>query len=62
MWLLFDTGFLGGKKKGFQGWRDGLVARTTDCSSRGHEFNSQQPHGVSQPFVTDSGVPSSGLK
>ena len=27
------------------GWRDGSVVKSTDCSSRGPEFNSQQPHG-----------------
>ena len=29
--------------------RDGSVVKSTDCSSRGPEFNSQQPHGGSQP-------------
>jgi hypothetical protein len=24
-------------------WRDGSVVKNTDCSSRGPEFNSQQP-------------------
>jgi len=33
------------------GWRDGSVVKSTDCSSRGPEFNSQQPHGGSQPSV-----------
>jgi hypothetical protein len=33
------------------GWRDGLVVKSTDCSSRGPEFDSQQPHGGSQPSV-----------
>jgi hypothetical protein len=32
----------------FRGWRDGSAVKTTDCSSRGHEFNSQQPHDGSQ--------------
>jgi hypothetical protein len=27
------------------GWRDGSVVKSSDCSSRGPEFNSQQPHG-----------------
>jgi hypothetical protein len=36
------------------GWRDGSVAKSTDCSSRGTEFNSQQPHGSSQPSVMGS--------
>jgi hypothetical protein len=26
-----------------QGWRDGSVAKSTDCSSRGSGFNSQYP-------------------
>jgi hypothetical protein len=33
------------------GWRDGSAIKGTDCSSRGPEFNSQQPHGGSQPSV-----------
>jgi hypothetical protein len=33
------------------GWRDGSVAKSTDCSSEGPEFKSQQPHGDSQPSV-----------
>jgi len=36
------------------GWRDGLVVKGTDCSSRGPEFKSQQPHGGSQPSVMRS--------
>jgi hypothetical protein len=31
-----------------EGWKDGSLVRSTDCSSRGPEFNSQQPHGGSQ--------------
>jgi hypothetical protein len=31
------------------GWRDGSVVKSTDCSSEGPEFKSQQPHGGSQP-------------
>jgi hypothetical protein len=30
-------------------WRDGTVVKSTDCSSRGLEYNSQQPHCGSQP-------------
>jgi hypothetical protein len=26
------------------GWRDGSLIKSTDCSSRGPEFNSQQSH------------------
>ena len=34
------------------GCRDGSVVKSTDCSSRGPGFNSQQPHGSLQPSVT----------
>jgi hypothetical protein len=34
------------------------VVKSTDCSSRGPEFNSQQPHGGSQPSEL---MPSSGV-
>ena len=27
------------------------MVKSTDCSSGGHEFKSQQPHGDSQPSV-----------
>ena len=37
-----------------EGWRDGSAVKSTDCSSRGPEFNSQQTHGGSQPFVMGS--------
>jgi hypothetical protein len=30
------------------GWRDGSAVKSTDCSSKGPEFNSQQSHGGSQ--------------
>jgi hypothetical protein len=33
---------------------DGSAVKSTDCSSRGPEFNSQQPHGGSQPSVMGS--------
>jgi hypothetical protein len=32
------------------------AGKRTDCSSRGPEFNSQQPHGGSQPSVMGSGA------
>jgi hypothetical protein len=32
----------------------GEMAKRIDCSSRGHEFNSQQPHGGSQPSAIGS--------
>jgi hypothetical protein len=33
------------------GWQDGSVVKSTDCSSEGPEFKSQQPHGGSQPSI-----------
>jgi hypothetical protein len=36
------------------GWRAGLAVKSTGCSSRGPEFNSQHPHGGSQPSVMGS--------
>ena len=39
------------KKKDQRGRRDGTVVKSTDCSSRGPDFNSQQTHGGSQPSV-----------
>jgi hypothetical protein len=43
------------------GWRDGSAVKSTDCSSRGPEFNSQQTsimvpgyNGGSQPSVIES--------
>jgi ribosomal protein L37AE/L43A len=36
------------------GWRDGSVGKNTDCSSKGPEFKSHQPHGGSQPSVMRS--------
>jgi hypothetical protein len=42
------------KKKKLGGWRDGSAIKSIDYSSRGSEFNSQQPHGGSQPFVMGS--------
>ena len=43
-----------------KGWRDGSAVKSTDCSSKGPELNSQQPHGGSQPSVMDS-MPSSDM-
>jgi hypothetical protein len=31
------------------GWQDGSAGKSTDCSSKGPELKSQQPHGGSQP-------------
>jgi hypothetical protein len=39
-----------------RGWRDGSVVKSAGCSSRGPEFNSQQPHGSSQLSVIRSGA------
>jgi hypothetical protein len=36
------------------GWRDGSAVKSTDCSSRDPELNSQQPHDGSQPSVMRS--------
>jgi hypothetical protein len=36
------------------GWRDGSVVKSTGCSSRGPEFNSQESHGGSQASVMGS--------
>jgi hypothetical protein len=37
-----------------RGRRDGSAVKSTDCSSKGPEFKSQQPHGGSQPSITRS--------
>ena len=34
--------------------RDSSGVKSTGCSLRGHEFNSQQPHGDLQPSVIGS--------
>ena len=39
-----------------EGRRDGSEVKSTGCSSRGPEFNSQQPHGGSQPPVMRYGA------
>jgi hypothetical protein len=31
-------------KELYMGWRDGSEVKSTDCSSKGPEFKSQQPH------------------
>jgi hypothetical protein len=43
-------------KVGIEGWRDGSVVKSTDYSSRGPEFKSQQPHGGLQPSAMGSGA------
>ena len=50
-----------GKPARNKGWRNGSEVKSTDCSSRGPEFNSQQPYGGSQPSVMRSnGLEDSG--
>jgi hypothetical protein len=49
----------GGKNRSYlkfnwQGWRDGSAGKSTDCSFKGPEFKSQQPHGSSQSSVMGS--------
>jgi hypothetical protein len=41
-------------KRILMGWGDGSLVKSTDCSSRDPEFNSQQPHGGSQTSVKGS--------
>ena len=38
------------------GWRDGSEVKSIACSTKGPDFNSQQPHGCSQPSVMGSGA------
>jgi hypothetical protein len=42
------------KKKRFWAGEMAQWVRAPDCSSKGQEFKSQQPHGGSQPSVTRS--------
>jgi hypothetical protein len=35
-------------------YKDGSALKSTDCSSSGPEFNSQQPRGASQPSIMGS--------
>jgi hypothetical protein len=35
-------------------WKDGSMIKSTDCSSEGPEFKSQQPHSGSKPSVMRS--------
>ena len=54
--LSMDGPFLALENTMLGGWRDGSVVKSTVCSSRGREFNSQQPHGGSQPAIMRSGA------
>jgi hypothetical protein len=42
------------KKNRELGWRDGSKLKSTDYSSEGPEFKSQQPHSGSQPSIMRS--------
>jgi hypothetical protein len=42
------------KNSSVQGLRDGSATKSTDYSSEGPEFKSQQSHGGSQPSVMRS--------
>jgi hypothetical protein len=42
------------KRNKDSGWRDGSAIKSTECSSEGPEFESQQPHGGSQPSIMRS--------
>jgi hypothetical protein len=42
------------KQKNPRGWGDGSAVKSTNCSSEGREFKSQQPHGGSQPSIMRS--------
>jgi len=53
-YIVSQQGYLTMPVRNKQGWRVGSVVKLTDCSSRGPEFNSQQPHGGSQPSVMGS--------
>ena len=52
--LVLSSGKKKKKRVESWGWRDGSVVKHTDCFSKGPEFNSQQPHGGSQPSVMGS--------
>ena len=44
------------RKRKKEGWSHGSEVKSTGYSSRGPEFNSQQPYGGSQPSVMRSGA------
>jgi hypothetical protein len=48
------TKLVGNIKSNYRGWRDGSAVKSTNCTSKGPEFNSQQQHGGSQPSVMES--------
>jgi hypothetical protein len=56
-WILVSSRLCNGmllKRKKGGGWRDDSAVKSTDCSSEGPEFKSQQPHGGSQPSIMRS--------
>ena len=44
-------------RKIIQGWREGSAVKSTDCSSRAPEFNSQQRHASSGVSEDSNSVP-----
>lgn len=50
--LFLDDPFLMWWRNKTWGWSDGSVVKSTGCSLREPEFDSQQPHGDSQPSLT----------
>jgi hypothetical protein len=45
------------KKYHNRGWREGSEVKSINCSFRGPKFNSQKPHGSSEPSMMKSSVP-----
>jgi hypothetical protein len=43
-------------------WRDGSADKSTNCSSKGPEFKSHQPHGGSQPSHNEISNKTMGMK
>ena len=43
-----------GGLEGWVHWGESSAVKSADCSSTDSEFNSQQPHGGSPPFVMGS--------
>ena len=53
-WWALVTADLGCKKAAYRAGEMVQEVKSTDCSSRGPEFNPQEPHGGSQPPVMGS--------
>ena len=45
------------RKRKIQSWRDGSAVKSTDCSFRGPEFNSQPSNSASQPSLLEIQFP-----